>query len=215
MDWGRDRPWSVWVGKVTAIHAGGSEGDMSPNKDVRSEDMATYLRTKRLLTGGLVAGLLVALVSVLYWTGFVVIEDWEFICRNTASQKGYREWFFGLKTHEWDDLSALDSFIGASYPSELRYRWVPVERAPWGILGDRLPNRVILDAGPMIRARGGGFSHYVRSLSPVERKRLYDVLCSGAPPAYEQQIERFVDYKIAETRKLQTEHPAPAAGVPR
>jgi hypothetical protein len=177
--------------------------------------MATRLRTKLLLTGGLAVGLLVALVSVLYWTGFVLFQEWEFICQNTASQKGYTELFFGLKTDEWEVRSELARFIGESYPSELRYRWVPVERVPWGILGDRLPNRAIPDPGPIMRTRGRTFSQYVRSLSPVERKRLYDVLCSGAPQAYEQQIEGFMDWIIAESSKHHTEHPAPAAGVAR
>ncbi len=42
---------------------------------------------------------------------FEVYCNWAFICRNTGSRKGYRQWFFGVQTGHWHNESALEKFI--------------------------------------------------------------------------------------------------------
>jgi len=50
-------------------------------------------------------------------------RDWTFICENTGSLKGYREWPFGLKTGHWYKKSPLEEFILSEAPNALVYRW--------------------------------------------------------------------------------------------
>lgn len=52
-----------------------------------------------------------------------VYRDWTFICENTGSRKGYREWPFSLKTRHWYQKSPLEEFIQSEAPNALVYRW--------------------------------------------------------------------------------------------
>ena len=50
-----------------------------------------------------------ALVGLLvYGFFFIAYRDWSFICENTGSRKGYREWFFGTRTQHWQSQSSVE-----------------------------------------------------------------------------------------------------------
>ena len=53
----------------------------------------------------------------------IAYTDRGYICENTGSRMGYREWFFGIKTNEWYYESELERFMEARHPAELQHRW--------------------------------------------------------------------------------------------
>ena len=50
-------------------------------------------------------------------------RDWGFICENTGSRNGYRQWPFGLKTGHWYKKAPLEDFIQSEAPDALVHRW--------------------------------------------------------------------------------------------
>ncbi|MHC4145671.1 MAG: hypothetical protein ACYSWW_23625 [Planctomycetota bacterium] len=50
-------------------------------------------------------------------------RDWAFVCENTGSRKGYRQWRFGPKTGHWYKKSPLEDFIQSEAPDALVHRW--------------------------------------------------------------------------------------------
>lgn len=69
-----------------------------------------------LLLSAVLSVLFIALVSQAY-------QDWAFICENTGSRKGYRQWRFGLKTTKWYKKSPLEEFMESNDPNALVHRW--------------------------------------------------------------------------------------------
>jgi hypothetical protein len=63
-----------------------------------------------------VATILILCALCLASMTLIVCRDFAFICENTASRHGYREWIFGSRTGEWYQQSAIESFIQQEHP---------------------------------------------------------------------------------------------------
>src|SRR6476620_1552899 len=82
--------------------------------------MSSWTKKRFTLT---VLSLAAVLVFAILASIFVVYQDRAFLCQNTGSRKGYREWFFGLQTGNWYSPSAVEALMKEKYPRELEYRW--------------------------------------------------------------------------------------------
>jgi len=132
------------------------------------------------------AGVALAVVQVLE---FQVCRDWAFICENTGSRKGHREWFLGWESADWYKESELERFMKADYPSQLQYRWTSYAGTGKNIFGMRIlsghgrPGPILLLHQEMLNA-------YVRRLDAAGRKALYELLASGDESRVEREVER-------------------------
>jgi len=78
--------------------------------------------TKSIL---IVAGLVIFCLAITFVLFSVqAYRDWAFICENTGSHKGYRQWPFSLKTGHWYKTSPLEDFIQSEVPNALVHRWM-------------------------------------------------------------------------------------------
>jgi hypothetical protein len=76
---------------------------------------------RRLVIGFLIAGTI--LVALWASTMLIAVTDRAYICENTGSRKGYREWFFGAHTNLWYRKSELERFMEVAHPNLLKHRW--------------------------------------------------------------------------------------------
>ncbi|MHC4641103.1 MAG: hypothetical protein ACYS32_05615 [Planctomycetota bacterium] len=106
-----------------------------------------------------------------------VYRDWAFICENTGSRKGNREWFMGLKTGHWYKESKLEEFMETNYPDDLSYRWVSYEGTGRNIFG----TAVLYGHGrpELVHLPYKVLNRYVEHIDDKEKRRLYDVFSSG------------------------------------
>ncbi|MBN2476542.1 MAG: hypothetical protein JXB62_18150 [Pirellulales bacterium] len=135
--------------------------------------------------------LITAAVAVVVVAGVLpavqVCRDWAYICENTGSRKGYRQWPFGLKTGEWYESSPLEQFLQSQEPGALVHRWTNYAgtgRNLWGgamLLGHGRPGAVWgLDHETQRR--------WIERHDATEVRELYELLVSDD----EAQIEKRV-----------------------
>lgn len=115
---------------------------------------------------------------------FPVCRDMGFVCEHTASRKGYRRWFTGLRTSQWYSASRLEEFMLEKHPQDLTHRWVSFMGTGRNLFGQAgsfshgWPNRTLL----LFRQQ---FDDHVDSLDDAGKLKLFRVLASGQ----EDQIE--------------------------
>jgi hypothetical protein len=121
-------------------------------------------------------------------TGFQVCRDWAFICENTGSRRGHREWFFGAETGHWYEQSELERFMMANHPTELQDKWTSYAGTGKNILG-----RAVLCGhgrpGPLILVQVEWLDKHVRRLDDAGKKALYDLFVSGDEERIKQEID--------------------------
>ncbi len=88
---------------------GGTQESCRPTKDGKQWPVALAVAFLAVLV------LLVVLPFPLYW-------DRGFVCEHTASRKGYRQWFVGLRTNRWYSESRLEQFMLEKHPPDLTHR---------------------------------------------------------------------------------------------
>lgn len=83
-------------------------------------------------------GVIVLFIS-LYLLGSVqAYRDRAFICENTGSSRGHREWLFEIETGHWYEKSALEDFMLDKYPDNLKHRWTSYRGTGKNIFGQAL-----------------------------------------------------------------------------
>ncbi len=157
------------------------------------------------------ATLVVALVAI---TVFIrglsvqVCRDWAFICENTGSQKGYRQWCLGLRSASWYRESRLELFMRKEHPAELANRWTSYAGTGKNVLG-----RPILfghgDPGPILHVPAEFLDRYVDGLDSQAKLDLYQVLAAGPPEKVESEMAKIWDRAIAEVWEMQRGTPKP------
>jgi len=121
------------------------------------------------------AVILVALFAVL---SLQVCRDWAFVCENTGSQKGYRQWFTGRRTGQWYQESHLEQFMDQAHPGVMQHQWVSYAGTGRNIFGQAIlfghgrPKHTSM----LHRA---AFDCYVDSLDDVGKLDFYHTLASG------------------------------------
>ena len=129
--------------------------------------------------------------SVLLAPSLQVCKDRGLICENTASRKGYRQWFFGAKTGHWTEPSELERFMAAKHPTELRHRWTSYAGTGKNILGGTISSGHGRP-GPIILFPFEELDVHVRRMDDAGRKALYDLLSSGDERRIRQELEKIV-----------------------
>jgi hypothetical protein len=126
----------------------------------------------------------------------VVYRDWAFMCENTASRKGYREWFWGTQTGQWYKQSAVEKFMLEKFPQDLKHRWTSYAGTGHNIFGT-----TVLYG----HARPGAIKYvdqdflneWFTPLNDAEKKQFYDLLLSDDQEAIKQKVLSISD-KIVE-----------------
>jgi len=137
--------------------------------------------------------ILVALLAVL---PLQMCRDWAFVCENTGSHQGYRQWFTGHRTGQWYQESHLEQFMDQAHPGVLKHQWVSYRGTGRNLLGR--PIRLGLGhPNPVLMARRHAFDFYVDSLDDAGKLNLYQTLAFGAPGEVEVQMGKVRDYWLA------------------
>ncbi len=141
----------------------------------------------------MVAGLVLAVaLALLALPAVSVCRDWAFVDRNTSSRKGYREWLFGWRTGAWYQESALEAFMRAKHPADLRQDWVSYAgtgRSVFGTVTLRGHGR----PGPILSLVPDVLGRYCRSASAADKRRFYDVLASHDEQRIRETIGRVTE----------------------
>ena len=126
--------------------------------------------------------------------------DYGFICENTGSTKGYREWIFGVKTGHWYEKSALEAFIQNNYPDTLENRWTCYEGTGKNIFG-----RMMSDGhgvpGPIMQVPHDLLSDWIKTSKPEEVYEFYTLLASDMDEVIKaQKVDEFVKNIIEDSQ---------------
>jgi hypothetical protein len=153
-------------------------------------------RWRKRRIGVLIAGL--GIIGFLLVFPLQVCRDWGFVCENTGSHKGYREWRSGIRSGEWYHESRLEQFVRQHYPAELKNRWTSYEGTGRNILGQP----VLFGHGDprlgMIMMTKRVFDRYVDTLDDAAKLNLYHVLVSGDQQAIQAEEKKIADLAIAQ-----------------
>ncbi len=122
-----------------------------------------------------------------------VCRDWAYICENTGSRKGHRQWRTGPKANEWYRRSALERVMKENCPGDLTHRWTN-----YATTGKTLCGKAVSyeheRPGPVTQLGLVEIDQWVKQHSPEEARQLHNTLASGDPAA----IQATVDAVLAE-----------------
>ena len=144
----------------------------------------------------------VALVAVIAFLGVLplqVCRDYAFICENTGSHKGYRQWCFWSRAGtQWHHESRLEQFMQRQHPTELKYRWTSYAGTGKNILGRSIRfGHDRPQVGSIIMNRTW-FDTYVDTLDDTAKLDLYRVLASGDRDAIEAEEKKIEEIGCVE-----------------
>jgi len=145
--------------------------------------------------GALAAGL--GLLIVLLLLPLQVCRDRAFVCENTGSHKGYRQWCIGVRSGAWHHESQLERFMRQQHPSELENRWTSYEGTGRNLLGRPVRFGHGFPRLGMMMMTKGVFDRYVDTLDDAAKLDLYHVLVSGDREAIQAEEKKIADLAIA------------------
>ena len=146
---------------------------------------------------------LVAGTAFVVGCGVQVCRDWAFICENTGSHKGYRQWCIGLQSGRWYRESRLEQFMRKEHASGLANRWTSYAGTGKNILGQP----VLFGhgrPGPILQVPPEFLDRYVDGLDDQAKLDLYRVLSSGPPEEMERELCKVWDQAMAQGWETQT-----------
>jgi len=126
-------------------------------------------------------------------TMLIAYTDRGYICENTGSRKGCREWFFGVKTNEWYAESELERFLKSTHPEVLRHRWTSY-RGTGRSLIPFAESRGHGSPGPLLSPSSEMLDAYVRSLSSEQRLELYHIFSSAKEDRIQDRVNRIIKF---------------------
>ncbi len=154
--------------------------------------------TRRIIIGAIAAGVLLAV----FWASAFLIAytDRGFICENTGSRMGYREWPFGIRTNEWYRESQLEKFMKNSHPEVFEHRWTSYS----GRGSSLIPGTVMNGhgrPGPILFLRLEMLDEWVKVSSDHERFTLYQAFSSGNKDMCRSGIDEIIEKSIEESEQ--------------
>ena len=132
-----------------------------------------------------------------------VCRDWGFVCENTGSHKGYRQWCTGGCSGEWYHESRLEQFMRQQHPSELENRWTSYEGTGKNIFGQSVLFGHGFPRLGMLMMDQSIFDRYVDTLDDAAKLDLYRVLVSGNREAIQAEEKKIEKMAIAQLWPLQ------------
>jgi hypothetical protein len=158
-------------------------------------------KSRRLRIGLRVLGAAgIVLVLLCLATSTVVYRDCAFVCENTGSRKGYCESFFGWKTNNWYEASALETFMQEHYPEELKHRWISYMGTGKNLFGVAVSSRHGRP-GPILTFPRDMFEYYVHNSDDQKIRSLYELLDTGNVAAIEAKLDQITKELCANPRK--------------
>lgn len=146
---------------------------------------------------------LIAIVAFLGLLPVQICRDYAFVCEDTGSHKGYRQWCIGWRSGQWYRESRLEQFMRQQHPSELAYRWISYSGTGKNILGWHIRyghGDPRLSSLMMSRKM---FDRYVDTLDDAAKLDLYRVLVSGGRDALSAEEKKMEAMLLAQAGPLQ------------
>lgn len=139
----------------------------------------------------------VAVIGVLLvLPAFEVCTDYAYVCENTGSRKGHREWFFGLHTGAWDYQSPLDTFMQQTHPDQLEHRWMSYAGTGKNILGQSMSWGH--GKSPLSQLRfARDLEAYLAILPPERKLELYGLFSTGDRATVQATVDEIVERSLA------------------
>ena len=137
-------------------------------------------------------GVVAFFVSLFLLMSVQVYRDWAFICENTGSSKGYREWFFEIKTGHWYKKSGLEDFMLEKHHDRLKHRWTSYAGTGKNIFGQAIL-RAHGRPGAILGIRS--FLEYgLQNQKPEDILALYELLASDMDEEIKgQRVGEFIE----------------------
>lgn len=101
-----------------------------------------------------------------------VYRDKAFICENTASEKGYRQWPDGYISDEWYKTSSIELFMLEHYPNQLQHRWTSFRGDGKNVFGITMRFSHGFP-GPIMQFYS--LDRYMSKIDDSQKKALYDL----------------------------------------
>ncbi len=153
-----------------------------------------------------IAGISIAMLVVAAFAGapFVqVYRDWAFICENTGSRKGYRQWCIGLRSGHWYHESRLEQFMRQEHSSDLRNCWTSYAGTGKSVFGTAILYSHE-SPGPIINIPEELLDWYVDTLDDKARLSLYHLFSSRQREKIEKEIAGVWEQAIASDWDVRT-----------
>lgn len=131
--------------------------------------------------------IIISLIIFLLLPTVQVYRDWAFICENTGSRNGYRQWLFGLKTGYWYERSPMEEFIQSEAPDALIHRWTSFAGTGKNVFGKSIlfghgrPGAIIQLDHEVLRK-------WIRKNDTETVRQFYDLLVSDKQKEIEKQV---------------------------
>ncbi len=143
----------------------------------------------------------VLLVIILLIYCVPAYHDKSYVCKNTGSFKGYRQWAFGTKTGHWYRKSPLEEFMEEEDPNLLVCRWTFFSGGGNNIFGrtfifeDGFP-------GAVTNLRHRELKLWVQHNKPEDVRQLYDLLVSDDQDKIKEKVNQiWEEYRRYEEEK--------------
>lgn len=134
----------------------------------------------------------VVVLAFLGSTMCITYTNRAFICENTGSKHGYREWFFGVHAREWTQTSELDRFMQAKHSEQLSHRWTSYKGDGYSLL-KTMRSRGHGRPGPLLMLKPGMLDKHVTRLADSEKLALYRLLSSADEKAIRDEVEKIFE----------------------
>ena len=152
-------------------------------------------RTRRIRVL-IVAGILIVTLAFAFFTvPFMAYREWAFVSENTGSRKGYREWFFGLRTRHWYKRSTIENFVATNGPVKFEHRWTSYAGTGYDIYG----LKVLYGhgrPGPISRVPQDVLNKWFDALTQKEKVDFCILLNSTNKDALRTTVDKIWDWEI-------------------
>jgi hypothetical protein len=130
---------------------------------------------------------IISLATIVVLIGVPIYRDWAFVCENTGSRKGYRQWVFGLKTGHWYERSPMEDFIQSEAPYAFVHRWTSYAGTGKNVFGKAIlfghgrPGAIMTLDHEVLRK-------WIRKNDSETVRQFYDLLVSDNQKEIEKQV---------------------------
>ena len=140
--------------------------------------------------------LLVALSMLVVVLSFNAYTVFGYVCENTGSRKGHREWFFGLQTGAWYYESPLETFMKQAHPNQLTHRWTSYAGTGKNIFGQSMSYGH--GRSPLVALRWTpNLEDYFATLSTERKEEFYRIFTTGDFATVRSTVDELVEASMS------------------
>ncbi|MEX2243083.1 MAG: hypothetical protein WD716_04460 [Fimbriimonadaceae bacterium] len=139
-----------------------------------------------------VAGMLALGVLGLVLYEVSLHTDRAYVCENTGSHIGFREWPNGARTRPWYRVSPLEEFMKKQYPGVMRHRWTSYAGTGKNVIGT--PRSFGHGSpGAVLHLKDETAEAWIANHSETEVRALYDSLATSNPTTADAIVKKIND----------------------